>query len=187
MLSLASGIEHRGGIFRGASPAPSVESLSARAEEEPAVVAAVEALGTPPLPVPPAAVEEGQIAAGATAPQAALEPPAEADPSGGDVLVVLDEDSVPLPLLRGCDIVMAPMSEPAPVVVTVDPFPVVEVPEPSPASEVPDPSSTAEAAETSSAAGVITVEEVMELGSWRHAGTSTSPALGLLTLKTPNS
>jgi hypothetical protein len=49
------------------------------------VVAALEALGAPPLPVPAAAVEEGQTAAGATAPQAALELPAEADPSGGDV------------------------------------------------------------------------------------------------------
>jgi hypothetical protein len=45
-------------------------------------------------------VEEGQTAAKAIAPQSALEPPAEADPSGEDVVVVVvvvDEDSAPPP------------------------------------------------------------------------------------------
>jgi hypothetical protein len=63
---------------------PSVESLPARAEEEPTVVAAAEASSAPPPPVLVAAAEVEQTTAGATAPQAALEPQAEAGPSGGD-------------------------------------------------------------------------------------------------------
>jgi hypothetical protein len=65
------------------SQPPSVESLPTRAEEVSAVVAAEEASGAPPPPVHAAVVEEGQTAAGATAPQAALEPPTEAGSSGG--------------------------------------------------------------------------------------------------------
>jgi hypothetical protein len=60
----------------------SVEPLPVQAEEEPAQ-AAVEASGTPPRPVPSATMEVGQMAVGATAPESALEPPAEAGPSGG--------------------------------------------------------------------------------------------------------
>jgi hypothetical protein len=166
------------------SPAPSVELLSARAEEEPVMVAATEASGAPPPPVPAATVEEGQTATGATAPQAALEPSGEAGPSGRDVVVVLDEDSAPPPSSGGHDVVMTPVSEPAPVAVTVDPFPTVEVSEPSPAPDVPGPSPTAEAAETSLATSVVTVEEVMELETCRYID---FPGVGAIDLEAPNS
>jgi hypothetical protein len=43
---------------------PSAESLPARAEEEPVVVAVVEELSVPPPPVPATAVEVGQTTAG---------------------------------------------------------------------------------------------------------------------------
>jgi hypothetical protein len=59
------------------------------------VVSAVEASGAPPLPVPATVVEEGQAATEAIVPQAAMEPPAEAGPSGGETVVVLDEDAIP--------------------------------------------------------------------------------------------
>jgi hypothetical protein len=135
---------------------PSVESLQAWAEEEPVVVAAMGASGAPLPSVPSTAVEEGQMAAGATAPQANLELPVEAGPSGGDVVVILDEDSAPPPPSGGRDVVMAQVSEPAHAAVTVDPFPTVEVLEPSLAPEVPGPSPTAEAANTSAAADAVT-------------------------------
>jgi hypothetical protein len=131
------------------------------------MVAVAEASGAPPSPVPIAAVEEGQTTAGATAPQAALETPAKAGPGGGDVVVVLDEDSAPPPLSGGRDVVMTPVSEPAPVVVTAEPSPAVEVPEPSPMAEVLGPSPTAKAVETSSVTGAVTAEEVMELATCR--------------------
>jgi hypothetical protein len=51
----------------------------------------------PTILVSSAAVEERQMAAGAVAPQSAPEPPAKVGPSGRDVVVVLDEDSVPPP------------------------------------------------------------------------------------------
>jgi hypothetical protein len=122
----------------------SVESLPSRAEEEPAVVAAAEESSAPPPPVPTTAVEEGQTAVEVTAPQAALEPPAEAGLSGGDVVMVLDEDSAP-PLPSGSrDIMMTPASEPTPAVAAADPLPAAEVPEPSTAAEVPGPFPTAE-------------------------------------------
>jgi hypothetical protein len=79
---------------------PSIEPLSARFDEEPAVVAAAEASGAPPPPIPSATVEEGQMVARATAPQSAPELPAEVGPSGGDVVVMLDEDLAP-PHRRG--------------------------------------------------------------------------------------
>jgi hypothetical protein len=154
--------------------------LLARDEEEPTVVAAVEASGAPPPSVLAAAMEEGQMAAGTTAPQAALEPPAEAGPSGGDVVMVLDEDSAPPPPSGGRDAVMAPVSEPAPVVATADPFPTVEVSEPSPVPEVLCPSPTVEAAKTSSNAGVVTVEEVMELATCRYID---FPGVGVINLE----
>jgi hypothetical protein len=152
--------------------------LLVRAEEEPVVVIEVEASSTPP----PIAAEEGQTAAGAAAPQAALEPPTEADPGSGDVVVVLDKDSVPRPSSGDRDVVMTLVSEPASVVVMADPFPVVEVPEPSPAAEVSGPSPTAEEAETYSVTGAITVEEVMELAMCRYID---FPGVGVTDLEAP--
>jgi hypothetical protein len=70
-----------------------------RVEVVPAVAAVVEAPGAPPPPVLSATVVEGQTNAGEAAPQPAPEPPTEAGLSGGDVVVVLDEDSVPPPSL----------------------------------------------------------------------------------------
>jgi hypothetical protein len=69
----------------------------------------------------------------------ALEMPTEAGPSSEDVVVVLDEDSAPPPLTEGRDVVMAPASEPAQVVVMASLLPAVEVSEPSPAVEVSGP------------------------------------------------
>jgi hypothetical protein len=146
------------------------------------MVAAVEASGAAPPPVPAATAEEGQTTTGVTAPQAALEPPAEASSSSGYVVVVLDEDSAPPPSSEGRDVVMALVSEPAPVLATAGPLPVVEVSEPSPAAEVPGPSPTAEVAETSSARGTITVEEVMELATCRYID---SPGVGVIDLEEP--
>jgi hypothetical protein len=59
------------------------------------VVAVVEESSAPPLPIPATAVEERQMVAETVAPQLALETPAEVGPGGGDVVVVLDEDSTP--------------------------------------------------------------------------------------------
>jgi hypothetical protein len=115
------------------------------------VVAAAEASCAPPLPVPVTASEGGQTAARATVPQAALETSTEASPSGEDVVVVLDEDSVPPPLSEGHDVVMASASEPAQVVAMASLLPAVEVSEPSPTAEVPGPPLTTKVAETSSA------------------------------------
>jgi hypothetical protein len=77
-------------------PQPScVEPLPARAEEEPAVVATVEESSAPPPSVAATAIEEGQPTVETAAPQAALEPPTGVGSGGTDVVVVLDEDSVP--------------------------------------------------------------------------------------------
>jgi hypothetical protein len=139
-----------------------------RAEEDPAAVAAVEASIAPPPPVPVAAVEEGEAATEVTASRAVLEQPAEAVPSGEDVVMVLDEDSTPPLSSGGRDVVMTPALEPTPAAVATDSLPAVEVPEPSPAAEVPGPSTTTEVAESSSARDALTVEEVMELATCRY-------------------
>jgi hypothetical protein len=57
------------------------------------------------------------MATKAFTPQAALEPLAEAVPSGGDVVMVLDEDSTPPPPSGSRDVVMTPAPEPTPPVV----------------------------------------------------------------------
>jgi hypothetical protein len=59
------------------------------------VVAIVEESSAPPLPIPAIVVEERQMVAETVAPQLALEPPAEVGLGGGDMVVVLDEDSTP--------------------------------------------------------------------------------------------
>jgi hypothetical protein len=160
---------------------PSLESLPSRAEEELVVVAAVEASITPPPPVPAAAVEEGETAAEATAPHAALEPPAEAIASGGDVVLLLDKDSIPPPLSGSHDVVMTPAPEPTPAVAATDSHPATEVLDPSPVAEA-GPFATTEAAETSSAWGTVTVEEVMELATCRYID---YPGVGIIDLEAP--
>jgi hypothetical protein len=107
------------------------------------------------------------VAVGATALQAALETPTETGPSGEDMVVILDEDSVPPPSSEGRDVVMAPASEPAQVVVTASLLPAVKVSEPSPTAEVPGPPLTTEVAETTLARGALAAEEVMELTTCR--------------------
>jgi hypothetical protein len=135
----------------------------------------------PPPPVS-AAVEEGYTVAEVTTPQAILEPPAEAGPSDGDVVMVLDEDPMHPPSSRSRDVVMTPVSEPTPVATVADPSPVVEVPEPSPVVETLEPSPAAGAAGTSSAVGVVTVEEVMELATSRYID---FPSVGNIDLEAP--
>jgi hypothetical protein len=156
--------------------------LPSRAEEEPAVVAAAEASIAPPPPVPAVVVEEGETAMEATTPQAALEPPVEAVPSSGDVVLVLDEDSTPPPSSGSRDVVMTPSPEPTPVVVATDSLPAAEVPEPSQVAEVPGPFATVEVVETSSAQGAVTVEELMELAMCRYID---FPGFGIIDLEAP--
>jgi hypothetical protein len=146
------------------------------------VVAVAEESSVPPPPVLATAVEEGHTAAEATTPQVALESPVDAGPSGGDVVMVLDEDSTPSPPSGSRDVVMTSASEPTPVVAAVDPSPVVEVLEPSPTVEMPEPSPAAGAAGTSSAVGAVTVEEVMELATSRYID---FPSVGIIDLEAP--
>jgi hypothetical protein len=87
---------------------PSAEPLPTRTKGESAVVAAAEGSGAPPPPVSATTIEEGQTAAEAAAPQAVLGLLAMAGPSGGDVVVALDEDSAPSPSSGGRDLVMTP-------------------------------------------------------------------------------
>jgi hypothetical protein len=143
------------------------------------MVATGEALSVPPSPVPAITVEEGQTAAEAVVPHVALEPPAEAGPGSGDVVVVLDEDLARPPSSGGHDVMMTPMSEPAPAAVTTNPSSGAEVLEPSPTAEVSDPSPAVGAVKTSSAAGTVTVEEVMELATSRYID---FPGVGVIDL-----
>jgi hypothetical protein len=152
-----------------------------RADEEP-TVAAVEASCAPPLPVPVVVTEEEQTTAGATAPLAALETPTEAGPSNEDVVVVLDEDSVPPPSSESRDVVMAPASEPVQVAATASLLPAVEVSEPSAEAGVVGPPLTVEVVETSSAWGALTAEEVMELATCRYID---FPGVGVINLEAP--
>jgi hypothetical protein len=140
------------------------------------VVAAVEDLSVPPLPVAATAIEEGQTAVETAASQAASEPPAGAGP--GIVVVVVvpsDEDSAP-PLPSGDhDVAMTSVPERSPA---------AEVPEPSPAAKVPEPSLAARAVETSLAAGIVTVEKVMELLTGRYID---FPGVRIVDLDPPSS
>jgi hypothetical protein len=136
---------------------------------------------TPPPPVPAVAVEEGQTVVEVAAPQATLEPPAEAGLSDGDVVMVFDENLAPPPSLGGHDFVMTPASEPTPAVVAADSLAAV-VSEPSLVAEVPGPFPTAEVAETSSARGTLTVEEVMELATCQYID---FPVVGVIDLEAP--
>jgi hypothetical protein len=138
-------------------------------------------IAPPPL-VPVAAVEEGEAATEATAPQAVPEPSAEAVPSGGDVVMVLDEDLTPPPPSGSRDVVMTPAPEPTPAVAATDSLPATKVPEPSPEAKVPGPLTTAEVAESSSARDAITIEEVMELATCRYID---FPGVGVIDLEAP--
>jgi hypothetical protein len=122
------------------------------------------------------------MAVEAAAPQAILEPPAEAGPSGGDVVMILDEDPVPPPLSGGHDAMMTPASEPTPAVAVADPSLAVEVPEPSPTVEMLEPSSAEGAAGTSSAVIAVTIKEVMELATSRYID---FPGVGIIDLEAP--
>jgi hypothetical protein len=115
------------------------------------------------------------------APQATLEPPAEAGLSDGDVVMVFDENLAPPPSLGGHDFVMTPASEPTPAVVAADSLAAV-VSEPALVAEVPGPFPTAEVAETSSARGTVTVEEVMELATCQYID---FPVVGVIDLEAP--
>jgi hypothetical protein len=130
--------------------------------------AAVEASIAPLLPVPAAAVEEGETATEAPASRATLVAPTKVGPSGEDAVVVLDEDSVAPPSSENRNVMIPPASELVQAAMTESLLPTVEVPEPSPAAEVLGPPPTMEVAETSSARGVLTAEEVMELVTCRY-------------------
>jgi hypothetical protein len=132
-------------------------------EEAPSVVTETRAQTTTPPPAPATAVEEGEAATEATVTQAALEAPSEAGPSVEGVVVVLDEDSVPPPVLESHDSVEVPALEPALVPAAMSLLPAVEVPVPPSAVDVQGPPPTAEVAESSSARDSLTVEEMMDL------------------------
>jgi hypothetical protein len=149
-------------------------------QEEPAVVAAAEESSTSPPLVPANAVEEGQIVAEAASPQVILEPPAEAGPSGGDVVMIFDEDPMPPPSLGSHDVVMTPASEPTPATAVSDPSPAVEAPEPSPSVEMLEPSPAVGAVGTLSVVGVVTIEEEMELATSQYID---FPAVGIIDLE----
>jgi hypothetical protein len=129
------------------------------------MVAVAEASIAPPPLVPAVVVEVGETATEATAPQAVQEPSAEAVPSGGDMVMVLDEDLTPPPSSGSRNVVMTPAPEPTPAVAATDSLLAAEVPEPSFVAEVPGPLVAAEVAESSSARDAITVEELMELAT----------------------
>jgi hypothetical protein len=124
------------------------------------------------------------VATEATASWAVLEQPAEAVPSGGDVVMVLDEDATPPPPSGSRDVVMAPAPEPTPAVMATDSLPATGAPEPSPVAEVPGPSATTEVAESTSAQDTLTVEEVVELATCRYID---FPGVGVINLEEPNS
>jgi hypothetical protein len=129
--------------------------------------AAVEASIAPLLPVPAAAVEEGETATEAPASRATLVAPTKVGPSGEDAVVVLDEDSV-------APIVGEPKCHDSPGLGAGSGG---DDGEPSPyrrgAGALPGGGSFGsspdlEVAETSSARGVLTAEEVMELVTCRY-------------------
>jgi hypothetical protein len=164
-------------------PKPSsTKPLPPRAEEEPTVVAVAEESSVPPPPVPAVAIEEGQTAAEATAPQAILELLAEVGPSGGDVVMILDEDPMPPPSSGSHDVVMTPASEPTPAATVADRSQPIEVSEPSPAVEMLEPPLATGAAGTSSAVDAVTVEEVIELATSRYID---FPSVGIINLEAP--
>jgi hypothetical protein len=143
---------------------------------------AVEEASIAPQPPVPAVVEEGEAATEATVSLTVLGQPAEAVPSGGDVVMVLDEDSTPILLSGNRDVVMTPALVPTPAAVASDSFSVVEVPEPSLAAGVPGPSTTTEAAKSSSARDALIVEEVMELATCWYID---FPSVGVTDLEAP--
>jgi hypothetical protein len=146
------------------------------------MVVVAEEPSAPPPSVSVVAVEEGQMSAEAAAPQATLEPPVEAVPSGEDVVMVLDEDPTPPPSLGSHDVVMTPASEPSPTVAMTDSLAAAVVLELSPVAEVSGPFPTAEVAETSSAWGAVTVEEVMEVATSWYID---FPGVGVIDLEAP--
>jgi hypothetical protein len=138
------------------------------AKEAPSVVAEARAPASPPPPAPATTVEEGEVATEVTVTQAALEAPSEASPRIEGVVVVLDEDSAPLPPPECHDAAMAQALEPAKVSATASLLPTVEVSVPSPAGHIQGPLSTTEVAESSSARVSLTVEEMVDLETCRY-------------------
>jgi hypothetical protein len=80
-----------------------------RAEEAPSVVAEMRTPTMPPPPGPAATVEEGEAATEATIIRAGLEAPYGAGPSVEGVVMVLDKDVAPPPVLErhGAAVVLA--------------------------------------------------------------------------------
>jgi hypothetical protein len=142
---------------------------------------AAEAWITPTLPVPAAAVEEGEAFTEAPASRAALVT-TKAGPSGKDTVVVLDEDSAAPPTSENRDVMIPPASGPAQVAAIASLLPAVEAPEPSAAAEVLGPPPTVEVAETSSARVALTAEEVMELATCRYIN---FPGVRVIDLEVP--
>jgi hypothetical protein len=115
-----------------------------QAEEVALVIAETRTSTTLPPPAPATTVEEGEAATEATITQAALEASFEAGPSVEGVVVVLDEDSVPLPASESHDGVATLALESAQVQVATSFLLAVEVLVPSPAAAVQSPLPTVE-------------------------------------------
>jgi hypothetical protein len=139
-----------------------------QAEEVPTAAAAEAASIAPLSPIPVAAVVEGETAVEAPASCAAPVTLFKTGPSGGDAVVIVDEDSVVLPSSGNCDAVIPPVLEPAQVTAIESLLPAAEMSVPSPVVEVQDPPPAVEVAESSSAQVVLTTKEVMELVTCRY-------------------
>jgi hypothetical protein len=146
------------------------------------VVAETRALTTPPPPAPTAAVEEGEAPTEVTVTQAALEAPSEAGPSVEGVVVVLDEDSAPLPASESHDAAVVLALEPAQVPAATSLLATVVVLVPPPAIEVQGPPPTAEVAQSSSSRVSLTVEEMMDLETCWYIDL---PGVGVIDLEAP--
>jgi hypothetical protein len=108
---------------------PCAEPLSGQAKERLAVATAMEESAVPPPLLTAAAVEEERTAMETTAPQVALEPPAEACSGGTDVVMVASyEDSAPPPLVGDRDVAMSSALEPSLVAGVPEPSPVAGAP-----------------------------------------------------------
>jgi hypothetical protein len=104
------------------------------------------------------------------------------DPSGGDAVVIVNEDSAVLPSSGNCDAMILPALEPAQVMAVESLLPATEMPVPSPMVEVQDPPPAVEVAESSSAPVALTTEEVMELATCRYID---FPSVGVIDLEAP--
>jgi hypothetical protein len=136
----------------------------------------------PPSPVPVAAVVEGETTIEAPVSYAALFMLTETDPSGGDAVVIVNEDSMVLPSSGNCDAMILPTLELAQVMAIASRLPATEMPVPYPVVEVQDPPPAVEVVVSSLAPVALTTEEVMELAMCRYIN---FPSIGVIDLEAP--